>query len=118
MILYNDQTQAAHARGLTEHRGRDMGPRHWHGNEVSVLARMDVARPMPDGVSWRDTTSAWLRSSTPPSERRSLPRAPRLAVVLECEQCGEGFLAINDTQARYCGAKCRKRASRARRAAA
>lgn len=91
-------------------RGRDLGPRKYlHGNEVSLLARLDIARPLPEGKTWHDTMRQWLRPTAP-----SLgPRAPQ-TYTMECQQCGGLFIGTFRSRAQFCGPTCRQRHHRAK----
>jgi len=73
--------------------------------------------PMMEGFTWANTSRAWLRR---PDINTNRPKAvaswkrTMVQVVLECEDCGDPFLARQKSLARYCSDRCRKRASRAR----
>lgn len=86
----------------------DLGPRqgHW-GNTVSLIEGINIGRPLPDGVTWRNTSPDWLGARRP-AERRSRERAVRPTLTVICGGCDQPFTAP-DARKKSCSARCRQR---------
>lgn len=92
------------------------------------VQRFSISMLKPIGGSMEEGQSWMTMDRTPDGSRSYLfarhpdpidpSRKTTVLVAMTCEVCEGRFVTANPTLARFCGARCRKRAQRARQRAA